>query len=38
MQTELKWNKDDYIFLETEAQAPQSNLKGPKFLKAGKID
>ena len=38
MITDLKWNENDYIFLETEVQAPQSMLKGPKFLKAGKID
>ncbi len=38
MLSDLKWNENDYIMLESEVQIPDSMFKGPKFLKAGKID
>ena len=36
--SDLKWNEEDYILLESIAQTPDSMLRGPKYLKAAKVD
>ncbi len=35
---DLKWTENDQILVESQLQGSDSMFKGPKFLKAGKID
>ena len=35
---DLKWKENDEILLESETQTLDSMFRGPKSLKAGKID
>ncbi|MGD6808185.1 MAG: AbrB/MazE/SpoVT family DNA-binding domain-containing protein [Candidatus Bathyarchaeia archaeon] len=35
---DLKWAENDQILIESQPQNADSMFKGPKFIKAGKID
>lgn len=35
---DLKWKEDDDIILESEPQKIETYFRGPKILRAGKID
>ena len=35
---DLKWKEEDFIMLDSVPQAPDAKFKGPKALKAEKVD